>query len=230
MPLKIAVLASGDGSNFQAIVDKIKNGALDADPRLLICNRPGAGVIKRAVDLNVPCLVLDHTDKNAYPTRLEFDRAMIAAIRDSGAEWIVLAGYMRLLSSEFLAAFSGRVINVHPALLPAFPGLDGSADAIDYGVKIAGVTVHFVEEEMDSGAVIIQAAVPVAAADTQGSLLERIHSLEHRIYPQALQWIAEGRLGRAKKNSRTIVLKASNRKAAPLEAGCLISPALEEGF
>lgn len=234
MTLPIAVLASGSGSNFQAIAEKIKQGALDAEIRLLVCNRPGAGVIDRAQSLGIPFIVLDHTDTSLYPTRPDFDRAMVDAITESGAEWIVLAGYMRLLTTEFLSAFRGKVLNIHPALLPSFPGLRGNADAIEYGVKIAGVTVHFVEEEVDSGPVIIQAAVPVKNGETAASLADRIHALEHRIYPQALQWIAAGRLNRGGANGRTITItpdyKAAKRRGSSFENDCLICPRLEEGF
>ena len=230
MPLNIAVIASGDGSNFQAIVEKARAGLLDAVVRVVICNRPGAGVIARAKALGIPCALLDHEDKSRFSDRSGFDRAMVDAIRQHGADWVALAGYMRVLAPEFLDAFPGRVLNIHPALLPSFPGPRGCADALAYGVKIVGTTVHFVEEKIDSGPVIIQAAIPVSAGDTLSSITQRIHELEHRIYPQALQWIATGRLTRMGGNNRIITIRpdASIRKRE--EPCCLISPPLEEGF
>ena len=230
MPLNIAVIASGDGSNFQAIVEKVHAGFLDVAVRVLICNRPGAGVIARAQAFGIPCVLLDHEDKSRFSDRVSFDQAMIEAIRQYGADWVVLAGYMRLLTPEFLNAFPDRVLNIHPTLLPSFPGLHGCADALAYGVKIAGATVHFVEEAVDSGPVIIQAAIPIAPGDTLGSITRRIHEIEHRIYPQALQWIATGRLTRMRDNSRTIVIHPAMHSRGYEEPCCLISPPLEEGF
>ena len=153
MPLKIDILASGNGTNAQAFIDKMRAGLLDVDIRLVAGNRPGAGVFARAQAAGIACCALDHT---AFPDRVSFDRELAARVRDSGAELVVLAGYMRLLSQEFLSAFAGRVINIHPALLPSFPGVHGGADVLAYGVKLSGCTVHFVEEKVDSGPVIIQ--------------------------------------------------------------------------
>ncbi len=158
MTLQLAVLASGNGSNLQAILDRIASGALDARVCLVLCNKPEARALTRARAAGVAHLVLapaDHLDRES------FDAAMVAAIRAHGADTVALAGYMRLLTPGFLAAFPGRVVNIHPALLPSFPGLRGAADARDYGVTLAGCTVHFVDEQMDHGAVIVQAAVPV---------------------------------------------------------------------
>ncbi len=230
MPLNLAVIASGDGSNFQAIAEKARAGFLDAAIRVLVCNRPGAGVIARAEALGIPCVLLDHEDTSLYPRRADFDRAMVDAIRQHGADWIALAGYMRLLTPEFLTAFPGRVLNIHPALLPSFPGVRGCADALGYGVKIAGATVHFVEEKTDSGPVIIQAAIPISSGDTLNSITQRIHALEHRIYPQALQWIASGRLARLGENDRVITIRPDAQLRGREEPGCLISPPLEQGF
>lgn len=173
------------------MIDKSADGILDVDIRMILSNRPGAGVLERARKAGLPHLALDHT---LFPDRESYDRKLIAVLRESGAELIVLAGYMRLLSPAFLALFAGRVVNIHPALLPSFPGVHGGADAQAYGVKISGCTVHFVEEKVDSGPVIIQAAVPVNAGEDPDDLMRRIHAMEHRIYPQALQWFAEGRI------------------------------------
>lgn len=224
MPLKIAILASGGGTNAQAMIDKAAAGILDVDIRLILSNRPGAGVLERARKAGLPHLVLDHT---LFPDREAYDRQLVAALRESGAELIVLAGYMRLLSSVFLEAFVGRVINIHPALLPSFPGVHGGADAQAYGVRISGCTVHFVEEKMDSGPVIIQAAVPVEAGEALDSLMNRIHGLEHRIYPQALQWFAEGRIST---QDRQVLVTPGARPALKPDGHWLVWPPLEEGF
>ena len=161
MSLKLAVLASGSGTNFQAMVDAVRRGALDADIRLVICNRPGAKVIERAKAAGIICAVMDH---KLWPSREAYDLAVADAILKSGADTVALAGYMRMLTAGFLNAFPHRVVNVHPALLPSFPGIHGAADAQAWGVKITGCTVHLVDEIMDHGEVIIQAAVPASRA------------------------------------------------------------------
>lgn len=227
--LQLAVLASGNGSNFQAIMDSITSGALHARVCLLICNKPNAYVLERAKQCNVPSLFLDPA---LFPTRQAFDAEMIERIRTAGADSIALAGYMRLLTPSFLEAFAGRVLNVHPSLLPSFSGLHGAADALTYGVRVAGCTVHFVDEEMDSGSIIIQAAVPVHHGEPLDDLKDRIHRMEHRIYPQALQWLAKGRLQQEGRCIR--VLPPADKQCIvasdiPLEK-CLVVPALEKGF
>ena len=160
MSLKLAVLASGSGTNFQAMVDAVRRGALDADIRLVICNRPGAKVIERAKAAGIICAVMDH---KLWPSREAYDLAVADAILKSGADTVALAGYMRMLTPGFLNALPHRVVNIHPALLPSFPGIHGAADAQAWGVKITGCTVHLVDEIMDHGEVIIQAAVPAIA-------------------------------------------------------------------
>ncbi len=224
MALKIAVLASGNGSNLQAILDKHAAGVLDVDIRLVLCNRKGAHALERAQTAGIPALCLPHVE---YPDRESFDRAMIAAIRESGADTIVLAGYMRLLTPAFLQAFAGRVINIHPAILPAFAGVRGAADAREYGVKITGCTVHFVDEIMDHGPVIIQAAVPVNPEEDVETLKERIHAMEHRIYPQAIQWIAQNRLT---VRDRVISVAPSDAPRVLSDGEWLVWPPLEQGF
>ena len=209
MALKIAILASGSGTNAQSMIDKAAQGVLDIDIRLIAGNRPGAKVFERAEKAGIPHVCIDH---KAFADRESFDREMVAAIKASGAEYVVLAGYMRLLTSTFLQAFPGRVINIHPAILPSFPGAHGGPDAQAYGVKITGCTVHFVEELVDSGPVIIQAAVPANAGEELDDLMNRIHPLEHRIYPQALQWLAEGRLHL---EGRRMLLSPADRPLAP---------------
>ncbi|BAV92043.1 phosphoribosylglycinamide formyltransferase [Candidatus Desulfovibrio trichonymphae] len=224
MPLNIAILASGNGSNAQAMMDKAAAGTLDVNIRLVVSNRQGAGVLDRARKVGLPHLVLDHT---AWSDRAAYDGALAEVLRKSGAEVIALAGYMRLLSPCFLKAFEGRVINIHPALLPSFAGLHGGADALAYGVSISGCTVHFVEEQMDSGPVIIQAAVPVNAGEDIECLMERLHAMEHRIYPQALQWLAQGRITRA---GRQVFLAPGNERRVRSDGDWFVWPPLEENF
>lgn len=224
MPVNIAILASGSGSNAQSIMDKIAAGALDARLCLVVSNRPGAGVLERAREADVPCTLLDHT---LWPDRAAYDAALAEVLKKSGAEYIAMAGYMRLVTAGFLRAFEGRVVNIHPALLPSFPGLHGGDDALAYGVTLSGCTVHFVEETEDSGPVIIQAAAPVKAGEDLECLMARIHTLEHRVYPQALQWLAQGRIT---KKGRKVCLAPSGAKRAPCGGDCLIWPPLEEGF
>ena len=224
MPLNIAILASGSGTNAQAMFDKAAAGVLDVNIRRVVCNRPGAKVIERAARVGVPCLTLDHT---SFPDRESFDRSMAATLQDDGVELVVLAGYMRLLTPYFLEAFAGRVLNIHPALLPSFPGVHGGADAVAYGVKLSGCTVHFVEEKVDSGPVLIQAAVPVAAGEDVATLMQRIHVMEHRIYPQAVQWLAQGRV---RVQDRRVFIAPAAVPRAPRDGDWLVWPPLETGF
>ena len=214
MPLNIAILASGSGTNAQAMIDKAAQGVLDVNIALIVCNRPGAGVVSRA-------------EKAGIPDRASFDARMVEALREAGTELVVLAGYMRLLTPVFLEAFAGRVINIHPALLPSFPGVHGGADAVNYGVKVSGCTVHFVEEKVDSGPVLIQAVVPVNAGESEDDLMSRIHVMEHRIYPQAIQWLAQGRID---VQGRQVHLKPGNSPRAPHDGDWLVWPPLEQGF
>ncbi len=225
MPLNIAILASGSGSNAQAIFDKIQSGALDAKVSLVITNRPGAKVLERAQKLSIPTLELDH---KAHADRESFDARLVEALQECGADIIVLAGYMRILTPVFLNAFKDKVINVHPAILPSFVGAHGAADACAYGVKMSGCTVHFVNEEVDGGAIIAQAAVPVLEDDQADTLQKRIQALEHRLFPQVIQWLAQNRIA---VNGRHVSLAPGTSKAAPApDFPCLIWPALEGDF
>lgn len=190
-PLDLGVLISGRGSNLQAILDAIAEGRLNARVRLVIANRDDAGGLERAQRASVPTRVIPH---RAYPDRASFDSALVAALREASASWIVLAGFMRLLTPAFLDAFPRRVINVHPSLLPAFPGVDAQAQALAYGVKITGCSVHLVDAGMDSGPVIAQTAVPVLDNDSRDSLAARILEEEHATLVRVLDWIADGRL------------------------------------
>lgn len=189
--LNIGVLVSGNGSNLQAIIDNIERGRLGARIAIVISNNPEAYALERCRRHNVPYVIIRHEE---YPARESFDRAMIDILRANEVELVVMAGFMRILSKEFLNAFPMRIMNIHPALLPSFPGLHGQKKAVDYGVKFSGCTVHFADEGVDTGPVIIQAVVPVLPDDTEESLASRILREEHKIYSQAIQWFAEGRL------------------------------------
>ncbi len=203
MTLRLGVLVSGGGTNLQAILDAVREHRLSAELRIVVSNKPGVFALERAAKDGVPTRVLSHKD---YATREEFDQAMVDALREAGVEWIALAGFMRVLTPVFLRAFEGRIINVHPALLPAFPGVDAQTQAFDHGVKIAGCTVHFVDEGVDQGPIIVQRAVAVRDDDDASSLKTRILEQEHVAYVEALQAIAEGRVSLATSaTGRTIV-------------------------
>ena len=189
--VKLGVLVSGSGSNLQAIIDAIEKGLLDAEIKMILSNNHEAYALVRARKHGVPYTVLEHKD---FATRADFDRKMVNILDACGVELIVMAGFMRILSPLFLAAFPMRVMNIHPALLPSFPGMHGQKKALDYGVKFSGCTVHFADEGTDTGPIIIQAIVPVYDSDTEETLSQRILREEHRIYPKAIQLYAEGKL------------------------------------
>ena len=227
---RIAVLASGRGSNFRAILDHIKAGHIKAEVALLLSNVPDAPAITFAREAGIPVWAKPHKE---FPSRAAFDEAMLEAMRDKGVEAVVLAGYMRLLSSRFIGAYEGKIINLHPSLLPAFPGVSGGPDALAYGVKVTGCTVHFVVQDMDAGPIIIQAALPVTESDDSDSLMPRIHTLEHRIYPQAVAWLAQGRLSLNGRIVRLAPPAVTESTTATVQAGdlpALIHPPLERGF
>jgi phosphoribosylglycinamide formyltransferase-1 len=189
--VKLGVLISGTGSNLQAIIDAILRGDLKAEIRLVISNRPDAQGLERARRHGIETMVLEH---RTFPSREDFDRAILAALRDHSVELVALAGFMRLLSPVMLDAFPGRIMNIHNSLLPSFPGIHGPKDAIEYGVKIAGCTVFFVTPGVDVGPVIVQAAVPVLPGDDEQRLAARILQQEHRIFPHAIALFQQGRL------------------------------------
>lgn len=189
--MSIGVLASGRGSNFQSIIDAIEAGCLKAKIVLLITDNPNAFAIERAKKHGIEPLVL--VPKH-YATRSDYYHAVVRELKTREVALVVLAGFMRIIGKPLIEAYRDRVMNIHPALLPSFPGLHGQKQAQDYGVRISGCTVHFVDEGMDTGPVIIQAAVPVSFEDTEESLSERILKVEHKIYPEAIRLFSEGRL------------------------------------
>ncbi len=188
---RIAILISGRGSNLQAFIDAIASGTLDARISLVLSNRPGVAGLERAREAGLETAVVNHRD---FASREDFDAALVERIQQAGADLVILAGFMRILTSVFITAFSGQLLNIHPSLLPKYPGLDTHQRALDAGDDVAGVTVHFVTEELDGGPPVIQARVPVLAGDTADSLAGRVIVEEHRIYPLAARWFIQGRL------------------------------------
>lgn len=191
MKRRIAVLASGRGSNFQAVLDAIAAGTVPAVCTALISDNPQAYAITRARDAGIPAVVLPYS---SYPSRDEYERALLAAMQEQAADLFVLAGYMRILGKDIIRAFPGRIVNIHPALLPSFTGLHAQRQAVLYGVKVAGCTVHFVDETLDCGPIILQKCVPVLADDDEDALAERILVEEHKCYPEAVRLFCEDRL------------------------------------
>ena len=191
--LKIGVLGSGSGSNMQSIVDEIEAGRLDAEVRVVLADVPDAKILDRAKRHGIPCQYLDCAP---WKTKLEgqAEDRCIEILRGAGVDTVVLAGFMRIVKPKLLAAFPNRVLNIHPALLPAFPGVAAWKQALDYGAKVAGVTVHFVDAGTDTGPIIVQRAVPVLDDDTPETLHARIQIEEHKAYPEALRLLAAGSL------------------------------------
>lgn len=189
--LDLGVLISGRGSNLQAILDAIAAGQLDARVRLVVSNRPDVEGLARAERAGVPTCVISHKD---FKDRAGFDAAVATALAEAGATWVVLAGFMRLLTSTLLDAFPHRVINIHPSLLPAFPGVDAQQQALAHGVRITGCTVHLVDAGTDTGPILAQAAVPVLDGDDREALAARVLGFEHALLVRVLSWVAEGRL------------------------------------
>jgi phosphoribosylglycinamide formyltransferase-1 len=186
---KIGVLISGRGSNLQALIDAQQRGELGGEIAVVVSNVESAAGLERAREADIPTVVCDHRGR----ARAEYDAEVVDVLRGRGVELVCLAGFMRLLSPVFVRAFPGRILNVHPALLPAFPGLNAQRQALEHGVKVSGATVHLVDEGLDSGAIVAQEAVPVRPADTVESLSARILEAEHRLYPHAVRLLLGGR-------------------------------------
>ncbi len=184
--MRIAVFASGGGTNLQAIIDA---NIETIEIALVFSNRPDAYALERAKKHNIPVCVIDH---KSFGEREDFDRAVIEAIEPYNVDLLVLAGYMRILSPVFVRAYKNKILNIHPALLPSFPGINSGRQALEYGVKYTGVTVHYVDEGVDTGPIILQEIVKIEDDDTEESLLEKIHSVEHRIYPEAIKLVSSG--------------------------------------
>lgn len=181
--LKLGVLASGNGSNFEAIMTAIERQELKATANVVICNNPGAKVLERATRRSIPAVLLDH---RKFESRQTLDEAIVNTLINHDVDWVIMAGWMRRVTEHLIDAFSGRLLNIHPSLLPSFPGLHAVRQALDAQVKLAGCTVHHVELVVDSGPIVMQAAVPVLSDDTETTLQSRIQLQEHRIFPAAI--------------------------------------------
>ena len=182
-PLRIGVMASGNGSNFEALAHAVDAGTLMAEISMLVVNNPGCGAQQRAQRLGVPCTVLDH---RVLKERERLDRTLVDCFRSAAVEVVVMAGWMRIVTPVLINGYSGRLVNIHPSLLPSFKGLDGIGQALADGVKITGCSVHLVTAELDGGPILAQAAVPVWEGDDHASLSERVHQAEHRLLPEAI--------------------------------------------
>lgn len=216
--LPIAVLISGGGTNLQAIIDAIEAKRLDAVIKLVLSNKSGAYGLVRASRHGLATATLDHRH---YPSREAYDQAVVDLLGAHGVELVVLAGFMRLLSPVLVKAYANRIMNIHPALLPAFPGLHVQKKALEHGVRFSGCTVHFINEECDEGPIIMQAVVPVFGDDTEETLAARILKEEHRIYPRAIQLYAEGRL---RIDGRRVIIAGSAKD----EGAVLTQPPLDD--
>lgn len=224
--LRVGVMASGGGTDLQSIIDACESGRVPASVVVVISDRLGAHALERARKHGIAAVHLP-VGKTGTPAWHEADARQVAVLREHGVQLVCLAGYMRINGPALLAAFPRAVMNIHPALLPAFPGVNVQAMAVDYGVKIAGTTVHFADPEFDTGPIIIQAAVPVRDDDDAEALAQRILEQEHRIYPQAVKWFAQGRL---QVEGRKVRLVGPFEEPAAEAPGVIVSPPLEAGF
>lgn len=203
-PLKIGVLISGSGSNLQAIIDRIAEGFLNAEIVLVISSRPDAYGLERAAKAGIPSIALN---REVYKDAQAANKQIADALKEAGAEYVIMAGYMRKVTNEVLDAFPDRIVNLHPALLPSFKGAHAIEDAFNFGVKVTGITVHFANEDYDKGPIIAQRAVEVREDDTLDSLEERIHEAEHALYPEVISWLAAGRV-QIDEETRTVHISA----------------------
>ncbi len=190
--VRVGVLASGRGTNFQAIADAVKRGDVPADIAVLVSNVPGAPVLARAKSLGVPTLVLDHAPYGK--DREAWEREAVRILKEHAVDLVVFAGFMRLVTPYFVAQFPNRILNIHPSLLPAFPGAHGIRDALAHGVKVSGLTIHVVDASLDGGPIILQKAIPVIDGDTEETLAARTLEWENKLYPLAVRLVAEGRV------------------------------------
>ncbi|MCS6913891.1 MAG: phosphoribosylglycinamide formyltransferase [Myxococcales bacterium] len=199
----LGVLVSGQGTNLQALIDAQARGELGpAVLRVVVSNVPGAPALDRALRAGLPAVLVDHRPFGS--DRAAFEEAVLDVLREHGVELVALAGFMRLLGPTFLAAFPDRVLNVHPSLLPAFPGMNAIRQALEHGVRITGCTIHLVDQGCDTGPILLQAAVPVLPDDDEATLAARVHAEEHRLYPQAVRLLAEGRIIRQGARARIL--------------------------
>ncbi len=220
--LRIGVLASGGGTNLQSIIDGCAVGSINAEIVIVISNNPDAGALSRASKAGLTTKCINHRE---FTQREYFDKAVVATLVDNKIDLVVLAGFMRIIGKQFIAAFPNRIMNIHPALLPSFPGLHVQQQAIDYGARFSGCTVHFVDGGVDTGPIIIQAVVPILNHDTEQELAARILAQEHRIYPQAIQWFAQGKITL---QGRKVIIADQIKDQIKDQAALLINPPLTQ--
>jgi phosphoribosylglycinamide formyltransferase-1 len=201
-PFRIALLVSGRGSNMRSVIQGIQDGAVHAEAAVVISNKETAPALEFARDAGIPTVVVDH--RPFAKDRKSFEEVIDRALRDHGVDLVVLAGFMRILSPWFVGRWPLKIVNIHPSLLPAFPGIDAHQQALDSGAKVSGCTVHFVDDGTDTGPIIAQAAVPVLDDDTESSLAARVLAQEHRLLPQAIHQIATGQVTICGRHVRTI--------------------------
>lgn len=209
--INLGVLVSGSGTNLQAIIDSIEAKRLDAKIKIVISNNPAAYAIERAKKYHIPTFIVQDSH---FPSREESDKHLVEILKSHSVDLVALAGFMRLLTPAFIKTFPMKILNIHPALLPAFPGLHVQKKAVECGVKFSGCTVHIVDEGVDTGPIVIQAVVPVHEDDTEKTLTERILKEEHRIYPQAIQFFAEKRV---EVKGRKVIIKDSPKVEGVIE-------------
>lgn len=207
MSCRVAVLVSGSGTNLQALIDASHWANASAEIAVVISNKEQAFGLQRARDAGVDALFLDHRGKK----REEYDRELVDALNRYSIDWVFLAGFMRILTPVFLGSFPGRVVNIHPALLPSFPGVAAQRQAFDAGVTISGATVHFVDGGMDTGAIIAQGAVPRLPTDSFEAFSARILEMEHRLFPMVMRWAAEGRLSHSERGAEVRLKEGESR-------------------
>ena len=227
MSLSLGVLLSGSGTNLQSIIDRIEENTLDAKIECVVSNVPDAFGLQRAKDHGIDYTVVE---KKGFDSREEHDRAVADILLERGVEAVILAGYMRLVTTRLIRNFPGKILNIHPSLLPSFKGTKAQKQAADFGVKISGATVHFVDEYLDNGPIIIQGAVPAFPGENPDDLSVRILEIEHRIYPQAIQWLAEDRLRINNGYVQLLSAASSREEVSSGETRFLINPPLEDGF
>ncbi len=214
--MNLGILVSGRGSNLQAIIDAIEKGKLKSQIALVISNKEGVQALERCLKHGIPYKVIK---RKAFSSKEEFEEAMVKALKEASVDFVILAGFMLVLSETFLRAFPMKVVNIHPSLIPAFQGLNAQRQALDYGAKITGCSLHFVTDELDNGPVIAQACVPVLPEDTEEILSERILAYEHRILPQVIKWLEEGRV---KVEGRRVIVEGAKYGSLPF------NPSLED--
>ena len=227
MTAKLGILISGSGTNLQSIIDSIKKGSLKAEIEVVISNVQDAYGLIRAKKEGIPAYFVDH---KKYQSRKDHEIKLIEILKNHGVDLVILAGYMRVITDYFISQYPNKILNIHPAILPSFKGVDAQKQAIEYGVKLSGATVHFVDEKIDHGPIIIQGVTIVKENDKRDDLARRILKIEHRIFPQAISWLVEDRI--QIQGNKTFIKKTKDKRLADISDlhPCIINPPLEQGF